>query len=100
MAERYVRVFQKMDVKQISEHLLIYGDLSAICGKCKETDLPLRAQTCKQCGTEFKYIAFRQVRNHLPKLKSLSEERPSLTFIDYDDFKRNLGEVKAKDFLK
>ena len=99
MSDRYVRVFQKLDVKQINENLLIYGDLAAMCGKCQETDLPLRSHTCKSCGTEFKYIAFRNVKNHLPKLKALSEERPSLMFIDYDDFKKNLNEVKARDVL-
>ncbi len=100
MSERYVRVFQKLDVKTVKDQVLIYGDLSAICGKCNEPDLPLRAKNCKNCGTEFKYIAFRNVRNHLPKLKGLAEECPGLIFIDYDDFKRNLDEVKAKDFLK
>lgn len=100
MSNRYVRVFQKLDVTAIQDQLLIYGDLSAICGKCNEPDISLRAHKCKNCETEFKYIAFRNVNNHLPKLKSLSEERPALVFIDYDDFKRNLNEIKAKNFFK
>jgi len=30
----------------------------------------------------------------------LSHERPDLVFIDYDDFKRTEGALKAQEFLK
>ncbi|MFT7538378.1 MAG: hypothetical protein ACI9F2_000521, partial [Lysobacterales bacterium] len=74
MSERYIRVFQKIDVKKVGENLLIFGDLSAVCGKCNEMGLALQDHKCKACDTEFKYIAFRNVRNHLPKLRNLSQQ--------------------------
>ena len=100
MNQRFLRVYEKLDVVDIKQHLLIYGDLAANCANCQAIDIKLDALKCPQCGTDFKYIAFRNVKNHLPKLQKLSDERPNLILVDYDDFARNLGVLKAQEFLK
>ena len=100
MNQRFLRVYKKLDVIDIKQHLLIYGDLAANCANCQAIDIKLDALKCPQCGADFKYIAFRNIKNHLPKLQKLSDERPNLIFVDYDDFARNLGVLKAQEFLK
>lgn len=100
MAEKFIRVYSKLDISKITPQLLIYGDLSGACAKCHKIDIKLNDPVCPECKTEFKYIAFRNLKSHLPKLQKLSAERPSVTVIDYDDYKREVGASKAEDFFK
>jgi len=79
---------------------MIYGDLSGSCSKCQAIDLKMDVTVCPKCETEFKYVSFRNVKVHLPKMFKLMEERPHLGIIDYDDYKRNVGALKAEEFLK
>ncbi len=100
MAERFVRVFSKLDLSKITPQLLIYGDISGTCAGCQKIDIKLNQPVCPECKSEFKFIAFRNIRAHLPKLQQLSAQRPSVTIIDYDDYKRELSASKAADFFK
>lgn len=100
MNERFLRVYKKIDLHDIKEHLLVYGDLSANCANCQTLDLPLNAHQCPHCKSEFKYIGFRNVRNHLPKLQKIAAERPSIILVDYDDFAKAMAAMKAEEFLK
>ena|SRR3990167_2959678 len=100
MVEKYVRVYNKLDIHVIKDHLLIFGDLSAQCAKCQEMDININESLCPQCKTEFKYIAFRNIKSHLPKLQKLTAQRPSIQFIDYDDYKKEMDAIKAREFLK
>jgi hypothetical protein len=100
MNEKFLRVYKKMDVHEIKKHLLIYGDLSAQCAECQTMDIKLDMVACPKCGTAFKFIAFRNVRQHLPKLQKIHETRPEVQFVDFDDYTRIMGELKARDFLK
>jgi len=79
---------------------LICVDLSASCGHCKEMDIKMDTPACPQCKAEFKYIAFRNIRENMPKIHKLSESSPHLTVVDFDDFKRLSGALKAEKFLK
>ena len=87
-------------MKEIKQHLLIYGDISAQCANCQAMDLKLDMTKCPKCDADFKYISFRNVRNHLPKLQTINATRPDILFVDFDDYKRISGELKARDFLK
>ena len=99
MSERFLRVYKKFYLDEVKAHLLAYGALSGSCANCKRIDLKLDAVECPECKTPFKYIAFQNIRDHLPKMQRLSHERPNITFVDYDDFKRLEGEEKAKGIL-
>ena len=100
MNEKLVRVYQLFDVKKIKANLLIYGDVSGQCGSCDAVDIRLTYANCPKCRTSFDYISFRTVKNHLPKLFKLFEDRPHMKVIDYDDYKRNLGAAKAEEFFQ
>ncbi len=80
--------------------MLIYGDLSAACANCKKMEIKLDQTRCPSCQTEFKYIAFRNIRNHIPKMQKLLAHRSQMLIIDLDDYNRNMGALKAKEFLK
>ena len=98
--EKFVRVYKKLDFHDLRDHMLIYGDLSASCSKCKELDIKFEVFRCPSCQTDFKYIAFRNIKHHLPKVQRLSESHPYITLIDYDDYSRILGASKAEEFFK
>ena len=100
MSEQFVRVYKKLDVAHIKANLLIYGDLGGSCAACQKIDIKLEAKHCPECGAEFKYIAFRNVRSHLPKLQKLSADRPQMVVIDYEDYYHHTGALKAREFLK
>lgn len=100
MSEKFLRIYKKMDFGFVKSRLLLYGALSGSCAACKEMDIKLDARCCPKCKSEFCYIAFMNVKDHLPKMLRLSEERPDLVFVDYEDFKKIEGALKAQDFLK
>jgi len=100
MSHKLVRIYKKYDIKEIKEHLFIYGDLSASCANCNKMDLKLDTAHCPECQTEFTYISFRNIKPHMPKVQKLLAERPHLVIVDYDDYKRNIGALKAEEFLK
>jgi len=100
MSDKFIRVYKKLDFTYIKSRLLIYGALSGNCAACKAMDIKLDARSCPQCKTEFSYIAFMNVKDHLPKMLRLNDERPDLVFVDYEDFKKIEGAIKAENFLK
>ena len=100
MAERFLRVYKKADVNLIKSQLLIYGDLGGQCAHCSQMDVKLDQLHCPQCNSEFKYISFRDVRTQMPKMNKLWAERPSLIIVDFEDYKKNIGALKAEEFLR
>jgi len=100
MSDTLLRVFQKLNLDEVKEHLLVCGALSAQCANCHEADIKLNSAMCPKCGNTFCYIAFRNVRENMPKLQKIAEERPEIKCIDYDDFKRQVDSQKAREFLK
>ncbi len=98
--QKLIRVYQDLDLKDIKEHLLIYGDLSGACANCQTVDIKLNQAKCPDCQTEFKYIAFRNIKNHYPKVHHIKTERPDILIVDHDDYKRMMGALKAEEFLK
>ncbi len=99
MPERFLRIYKKFYVDEVKAHLMTYGALSGMCANCRNMDVKLDMAKCPQCSHEFKYIAFQNVKDHMPKMLRLAQERPQILFIDYDDFKRIEGEEKAKGIL-
>jgi len=100
MSEQFIRVYQNRNIKDIEEHLLAYGDTSGSCAKCNALDLKLALTKCPKCGTYFKFVSFRNIKVHLPKVQKLKSDRPDVEIVDFDDFKRMSGERKAREFLK
>ena len=100
MSQRLIRIYKHFDVHEIKEHLLICGMLSGHCAKCHSVGLKIEQKSCPQCQTDFKYIAFQNIKDHYPKIPKLISERPELIFVDYEDFKRLSGALKAEEFLR
>lgn len=99
MSERYLRVYKKFYIDEVKAHLMTYGMISGMCVNCQDLDAKLDHTKCLQCGHEFKYIAFQNVKDHMPKILRIASERPNIIFVDYDDFKKIEGEEKAKGIL-
>ena len=96
--QKFIRVYKKFDFNDVREHTMIYGYVSASCSNCNALDIKFTLPICPECRTDFKYIAFRNVKDHLPKMEKLYQENPKVILIDFDDYKRALAEVKAKEF--
>ena len=63
-------------------------------------DVKLDVLKCPQCGSEFKFIAFRNIKSHIQKLDRILGERPNLTIVDFEDYQRQVTANKAHEFLK
>jgi len=97
--KQMLRIYHQFDFNDLKEHTLEYGVLSGICSKCKTLDIKLDERYCPKCSTPFKYIAFQSVRDHLPKMLRILENRQDVTFVEYQDYKRIEGELKARSIL-
>lgn len=100
MNVKFIRVYKKIDIDDVKEHMMICGDLSYSCSKCNDMTLKLDMAKCPECGTDFRYISFRNVKDNIPKMLKISESSTQLTFVDYDDYKKMTGAAKAQDFFK
>ncbi len=100
MNQRLIRIYKPFDIHEIKRHLLIWGTLSAHCAQCNTIGLKFDTPRCPQCQTDFKYHTFQNIKDHYPKIEKLSYERPDLIFVDYEDFKRLSGQLKAEEFLR
>lgn len=99
MTKQMIRLYHHLDFNDVKEHTLEYGVLAGICSKCKALDIKLDMHACPKCGTRFKYIAFQNVRDHLPKMLRMQDERRDVQFMDCQDFKRIEGELRARSIL-
>ncbi len=100
MSERLIKIYKQLDIHKIQEQLLVWGELSGHCAHCSAMGLKMEMPHCPQCRTTFKYIAFRNIKDHLPKVHKIIRDRADLMIVDYDDFKRVSGALKAEEFLK
>ena len=98
-SERFLRIYKKFYFDELKSHTLLYGALSGSCSHCKNLDIKLDATACPSCKNTFKYIGFINIKDHLPKMQRIAHERPDIIFIDYDDFKKIEGELRAKEIL-
>ena len=100
----YIRVWQSVDIENVTKHLVIVGDITGDCAQCRELGIAYAsAKTCPQCGTEFRFITARSATGSVKMsgatVKRLKDRRPDLTFIDYDDYKSITGKQAARDFF-
>jgi len=92
----FIRVWKEFDINDISEHLLIVGDAAGDCSKCRTLGIDYsNAKTCPKCATVFKYVASRT-----KEIKKIINKRPDLIFIDFDDYKKVSGKIKARGLLE
>ncbi len=99
MAKSFIRVYKEFDIEDISKHLIIFGELLATCNNCSRLGLELSTRTCPECKTEFRYATFSQSRDKESQIHKIVN-MTDLIFVDYDDFKRISGKLKAKEFFK
>jgi len=90
--KEFIRVWKDIDINDISEHLLIVGESRGDCSKCRALGIDYsNAKTCPECGTGFKYIASRS-----REVKKIIQKRPDMIFIDFEDYKKIIGKIKAR----
>ncbi len=104
MAREYLRTYREYDIEDVRDHLLILGDLSADCAKCRAIGLDSGVvESCPQCGTPFRFVTSRRSEAHPDErfriARRILEKKPHLVFIDYTDYSKTLGHKKARDFF-
>ena len=104
MSRHFLRVFREYDIEEVKKHLLIMGDLTGDCASCRALGIDYyTAGKCPECGTPFKFVTSRRLETHSGErfhlVRRMSEKRPDLTFIDYGDYQKIIGQKKAHDFF-
>ncbi|TGK11640.1 hypothetical protein EHO60_04905 [Leptospira fletcheri] len=101
--EKYIRVWKKMNVGEVTSHLLIIDDLYGTCGNCKHLGLNYtKDKSCPNCGTKFKYIASNlKSPGELAKvLARIEKEKLDFTLIDREDYNLSKAKDAVKDLFK
>ena len=94
----FLRVWQQADIKDIEQHLMVIGELSAECYHCHAIGLDMNLDACPQCQAFFKYIGFRR-KVDSKVVQRFVERHPRCIFIDFDDFKKSLSKSDARKLL-
>ena len=102
--KEWIRVWKQFSLDEIKDSLLIVGELTSDCGRCKEVGLSVdHSKSCPHCGAAFRFVTSRQaagsVPNHYRGVGRITSRRPDLIFIEYDDYKRSTGKSKAYEML-
>lgn len=104
MTQEYLRVFQSFNIEDVRDHLLIMGDLSGDCAKCRALGVDsYTAKECPECHTPYQYITSRRLEanpgERFQWARRIREKRPDLILVDYTDYTKAIGHKKAKDFF-
>ena len=103
MGKSLIRVWQELDTDNIKKQLLLAGELTANCENCQHLGIDfINDVRCPNCETYFKYIGFRKKNNKSEELfaiQRLTEKRPDLVIVDYEDIKRACGKSQARNLL-
>jgi predicted amidophosphoribosyltransferase len=99
MDRRFIRVYKELDIEDVSKHLIIFGDLHGTCSNCSKLGLNFSIRICPECKTEFKYATFSSQSHRVSQMDKIVKTE-DLIFIDYNDYKRIMGKIKARDFFK
>jgi hypothetical protein len=95
-----MRTIKEFDLKEVSEHLLVAGDLTGDCYNCKELGLDyLNVKNCPKCKTEFNYISSRRLTTNFKFLHTLFTKRDDLCYVEFADLKHHKDREKAINFL-
>ena len=100
MEKRFIRIWSELEIEDIAEHLIVIGELKGTCNKCQALGLDLTSKACPACNTEFKYATFISAHDRGAQFNKMRAREGRVAFVDYDDFKKAIGEVKAKKFLQ
>lgn len=104
MGKEFIRVYREFDMDEVAKHLLIMGDLSGDCASCRCLGIDYySAGMCPECGVPFKYVTSRRLEGNpgerFQLARRMRDKRPDLTFIDYTDYQKLMGQKKARDFF-
>ncbi|MBN2483798.1 MAG: hypothetical protein JXD21_06335 [Candidatus Omnitrophica bacterium] len=94
----FLRIWQEADIKDIEQHLMVVGELSAECYHCHAIGLDLNLDACPQCRAFFKYVGFRR-KVDANVLIRFCQKHPRCSFIDFEDFKKALSKDGARKLL-
>jgi len=94
----FIRTWEKADIKDIQQHMLVIGELSAECYNCHHVGLKPSATACPQCQAHFKYISFRRNIDG-SSISRFREMHPRVKIIDFHDFKKSLSKDAARKLL-
>ena len=103
MKKIIVRVAQEHDFETLSGHLIVVGELTGECFACHHVGIDYsREKYCPGCKTDFRYIASRHKasENNSGLLARLTQRRPDLTYVEYQDIKDTSDRQKARDIFK
>ncbi|MGQ2799002.1 hypothetical protein ACT54M_00825 [Leptospira santarosai] len=101
--KKYVRVWKKLSVSEVSSQLMLIDDLYGTCGNCKHLGLNYtKDKSCPECKTKFRYLATNsKSQTEIAKiLGRLTKENLDLILIDRDDFNQSKAKDAVKDLFK
>jgi len=96
-----LRTLREFEFDHVCKHLLVVGELKGDCFNCREVGIDYNsAKVCPKCSNEFHYISCRSQSSTLnSRIINLHKKRPDLSYIEFDDVRKQKGKKQAKDFF-
>ncbi|PJZ70964.1 hypothetical protein CH373_00015 [Leptospira perolatii] len=101
--DKYIRVWKKLSVSQVSSQLMIIDDLYGTCANCKHLGLNyVKDKSCPNCGAKFKYLATNlKAPGDIAKvLARIEKEGLDFILIDREDYNLSKAKDAVKDLFK
>lgn len=101
--KKYVRVWKKLSVSEVSSQMMLIDDLYGTCGNCKHLGLNYtKDKDCPECKTKFRYLATNSKSpSEIAKiLNRIEKEGLDLILIDREDFNQSKAKDAVKDLFK
>ncbi|MBM3252198.1 MAG: hypothetical protein FJZ11_05440 [Candidatus Omnitrophica bacterium] len=95
MNKKFIKVYKELDIEDVSQHLLIIGEALGTCNHCSQLGVDPKIRTCPGCKTEFRYATFSSSKDKSSQIVKIANAR-DLIFVDYEDYRHLIGEIKAK----
>ncbi|MCS7205732.1 MAG: hypothetical protein NZ853_08540 [Leptospiraceae bacterium] len=101
MSELYIRVWEKVDLKEITKHLMIIDDFYGMCANCKEVGLNFVKHTkCPKCNTEFFYLAPKNKGEIGKILNRIQIEKLPFKVIEKEDWEKAISRQQMDSVFK
>ena len=101
--QSFVRVWTKLDVEDVENHLMLIEDLYGSCAKCKKLGLNyLKDKSCPSCKTEFKYVAtnLKNTGDIVKIVQRMQTNNINLKLIEREDYNKAHAKDALNDLFK
>jgi uncharacterized protein with PIN domain len=97
-----IRIWQEVNISDITENIVLVDDKFGHCPNCKKIGIELKDLThCPSCNREFKYVSSKEAVSGKHDIVTRSLKKlPNMKFVDYNDYEHAVSKDKLGTLFK